>query len=63
LNSRKLFLADRRSDWYKLGLWAGRLAFTTEHAVECVSVLKRYLGQSDYEPGGITRGLYYKGVE
>ncbi|MDR0862121.1 MAG: U32 family peptidase [Oscillospiraceae bacterium] len=63
LNSRKLFMADRLEDWAKIGLWAGRLSFTTENAVECVSVFRRYLGLSGYEPGGITRGLYYKGVE
>ena len=63
LNSKKLFLADRLADFRELGVWAMRLAFTTEHAAECVSVLRRYKGIGAYEPGGFTRGLYYKGVE
>ena len=46
-----------------LGLWAGRLLFTTESARECVMVTKAYQGQSDYRPNGLTRGLYYRGVE
>ncbi|MDR3278784.1 MAG: U32 family peptidase, partial [Oscillospiraceae bacterium] len=63
LNSKKLFLADRGADTAAVGLWGLRLMFTTESAAECVSVMERYLGRSDYEPGGYTRGLYYKGVE
>jgi putative protease len=63
LNSKKLFLADRKDDTSSLGLWAERLMFTTENAHECVSVMKRYLGQGEYEPGTFTRGLYYRGVE
>jgi putative protease len=63
LNSKKLFLADKRDMTSALGLWAERLMFTTENAHECVSVLKRYLGQGDYEPGTFTRGLYFRGVE
>ena len=45
------------------GLWAGRLMFTTESPRECVMVTKAYQGQSDYRPNGLTRGLYYRGVE
>lgn len=63
LNSKKVFLADRLADITSIGLWAVRLAFTTENAAECVSVAKRYLGLGSYEPGGHTRGLYYRGVE
>ncbi|NLT15740.1 MAG: U32 family peptidase [Clostridiales bacterium] len=63
LNSKKLFLADKRDETAALGLWAERLMFTTENAHECASVMKRYLGQGDYEPGTYTRGLYYRGVE
>ena len=63
LNSKKLFLADKRKVVGKLGLWAERLMFTTENAVECVTVMKRYLGQSEYEPASYTRGLYFRGVE
>jgi putative protease len=63
LNSKKLFMADKRKLTAKMGIWAERLLFTTENAVECVKVLKRYLGQSSYEPAGYTRGLYFRGVE
>ena len=63
LNSKKLFLADKRGDWRKLGLWGVRLVFTTENAVECVQVLERYLGQGKYQPNDFTRGLYYRDVE
>jgi putative protease len=63
LNSKKLFMADKRRTTSSLGLWAERLGFTTENAIECVAVMKRYMGLSDYEPSGYTRGLYYRGVE
>ncbi|MDR0490985.1 MAG: U32 family peptidase [Oscillospiraceae bacterium] len=63
LNSKKLFMADKRRATALLGLWAERLSFTTENSVECVAVMKRYLGVGDYEPSGYTRGLYYRGVE
>ncbi|NLA86723.1 MAG: U32 family peptidase [Clostridiales bacterium] len=63
LNSKKLFLADKRRETALLGLWAERLMFTTENAQECVAVMKRYLGRGDYAPGSFTRGLYYRGVE
>jgi putative protease len=63
LNTHKLFLADKRTDYEQLGLWAVRLLFTTESPRECVEVARSYLGQSDYRPNGLTRGLYYRGVE
>ena len=63
LNAHKLFLADKAEDLAPCGLWAGRLLFTTESPRECVLVTKSYLGQSDYKPNGLTRGLYYRGVE
>ncbi|MDR1588806.1 MAG: U32 family peptidase [Oscillospiraceae bacterium] len=63
LNSKKLFMADKRQDTAAIGLWAERLLFTTENAIECLSVMRRYMGLGDYAPGGFTRGLYYKGVE
>jgi len=63
LNSKKLFLADRDFDYMQIGLWGVRLSFTTENAWECHEVLQRYLGLGGYEPGGFTRGLYYRGVE
>ena len=63
LNSKKLFMADKRRAIAALGLWAQRLMFTTENALECVAVMKRYMGLSNYTPSGFTRGLYYRGVD
>lgn len=63
LNAAKLYLADRREDYAFIGLWGQRLVFTTESARECVAVAKSCLGLSDYRPNGLTRGLYYRGVE
>ena len=63
LNANKLFLADKIDDILSCGLWAGRLMFTTETPRECVQVVLAYQGQSDYRPNGLTRGLYYRGVE
>lgn len=63
LNSKKVFLADKAKDWQKLGLWAARLMFTTENALECVQVLERYMNQGRYQPNDFTRGLYYRDVE
>ncbi len=62
-SAHKLFLADRRADYEKLGLWGTRLMFTTESSRECVEVARSYLGVSDYKPNGLTRGRMYKGVE
>ena len=62
-NAYKLYLADKQDDYCTAGLWAVRLMFTTENPAECVAVAKSYLGQSDYKPNGLTRGLYYRGVE
>ena len=63
LNAKKLFLADKLSDLNRLGLWAVRLQFTTENAIECAQVLERYQGRGRYQPNDYTRGLYYRNVE
>ncbi len=63
LNAKKLFLADRRQDYCRVGLWGARLLFTTENPRECVQVTERYLGQGDWAPNEFTRGLYYRDVE
>ena len=63
LNSKKLYMADKRHATSAVGLWAERLNFTTENSHECVAVMERYMGLTDYEPTGYTRGLYYRGVE
>ena len=62
-NSKKLFLADKPERTDRIGLWAKRLMFTTENAGECMKIIKSYMGQSDFEPVGFTRGLYFRGVE
>lgn len=63
LSSKKLFMADRRASTSSIGLWAERLSFTTENPLECVAIMKRYMGLGSYSPSGHTRGLYYTGVE
>ena len=63
LHSKKLFMADKRRATASLGLWGERLIFTTENALECVAVMKRYMGVGAYVPSGFTRGLYFKGTE
>jgi putative protease len=63
LNSKKLFMADKRRTISSLGIWAERLCFTTENAIECVTVLKRYMGLSNFTPPGYTRGMYYRTEE
>ena len=63
LNSQKLFLADKATDYRRIGLWAQRLMFTTENPRECVQVAQRYLEQGNWSPNEYTRGLYYRDVE
>lgn len=63
LNSQKLYMADKMRAVDNLGLRAARISFTTENSRECLSVFKKFLGLSDFEPSGVTRGLYYRGVE
>ena len=63
LNSKKLFLADKAGDWQRLGLWAGRLMFTTENARECVQVLERYLGRGQLSAQRLHPGPVLPGVE
>ena len=61
-NAKTLWLADR-DEYRRIGLSYARLRFTTETAGECVRVFKAYLGQDDFVPAGITRGLFSRGVE
>ncbi len=62
-NAHKLFMADRANDLLSAGAGIWRLMFTTESPRECCEITKAYLGQSAYRPNGLTRGLYYRGVE
>ena len=61
-NSKTLFLADK-PEWQRAGLAFARLRFTTESAEECVHIFRRYLGQNEYVPSDMTRGLFYRGVD
>ena len=63
LNAHKLYLADRQDELSESGIWGERLLFTTESARECAEVARAYMGQSEYRPNVLTRGLYYRGVE
>ena len=60
--AKRLWLADRREDWARLGLWGARLVFTTEAPAECARVAECYLHGGE-PPARFTRGLYYRGVE
>ncbi len=63
LNSQKLFLADKKRDYERLGVSFARLSFTTENPKECIMVFDAYLGKNDFIPSVYTRGLYHRGVE
>lgn len=64
LNSQKIFLADKKSEYESLGVRYARLMFTTENPRECVKVLERYMGVDEsWAPSVYTRGLYRRGVE
>ena len=63
LNGKKLSWLDRQKDLQKLGLWAIRLNFTTEHPREVDRVLSDYIDPQPFDPGACTRGLYLRGVE
>ena len=62
-NGKTLYLADR-PDFRRLGLAYGRLRFTTETPADCAALLRQYLGRTAAAPPeGLTRGLFYRGVE
>ncbi len=63
LNAQKLWLADKTDEYENIGLWAGRLMFTTESAEECADVIDAYINGSGQSPKEFTRGLYFRGVE
>ncbi len=62
-NADKLFLGDKPEAFTETGIARARLLFTTESPRECVEIAKSYLGMNDYKPNGMTRELYYRGVE
>lgn len=61
-NAKTLYLADREH-WRELGLSYARLRFTTESAEDCAAILRAHQEDRDCEPEGMTRGLFYRGVE
>ena len=63
LNGKKLYLLDKKSELRNLGLWALRLSFTTENPAEVNGILAQWRGETHFEPGSCTRGLYLRGVE
>ena len=63
LNGKKLSWLDRQDDLAKLGLWAIRLAFTTENSREVDRVLADYMSPTPFDPGACTRGLYLRGLD
>ena len=63
LNGRKLNWLDRQEDLNHLGIWAGRLYFTTESPREVDRVLSDYLNPAPFDPGTCTRGLYLRGLD
>ena len=62
LSASKLYMADKKEEYGRCGLWGARISFTTESARECVEVARSCMGLSDYRPNGLTRGAYYRGV-
>ena len=62
-NGKKLYLLDKLDSLRGMGLWAHRLNFTTENAVEVDAILSQYDGRAVFDPATCTRGLYTRGVE
>ncbi len=63
-NSLPLWLADRKQELNRCGVWALRLNFTVESPEECAAVAAAYAGtDSVATPEAFTRGLYFRDVE
>ena len=63
LNGKILWLLDKKDALSGLGLWALRLAFTTETPREIARVLDAAKNGGAFDPAVCTRGLYQRGVE
>ena len=63
LNGKKLSWLDRQEDLQHLGVWAGRIYFTTENRFEVDRVLSDYVNPDPFDPGACTRGLYLRGLD
>ena len=62
-NGKKLYILDKLDGLRGMGLWAHRMNFTTENAVEVDAILSQYEGRAVFDPATCTRGLYTRGVE
>ena len=62
-NAHKLYLADKKNDWSRLGLSFVQMNFTTENIIECRSVIDAYTGGTGLDMALMTRGNYYRGVD
>ncbi len=63
-NSLPLWLADRKQELNRSGVWALRLNFTVESAEECAAVVAAYASEDSVSaPEAFTRGLYFRDVE
>jgi len=60
-NAEKLWLADKKDDYMRLGCRTLRLCFTTENSKECLRVVEAYMGKTEMTPERATRGMYYRG--
>lgn len=64
LNSQPLSLSDKAAAWQNIGAQYAVLRFTTESPARCAEVLRAFReGGALSALEGITRGLYYRGVE
>ncbi len=62
-NGVPLWLADRRQELERCGLWALRLNFVLEKPEDCVRVFDAYRTGNGIASEEYTRGLYYREVE
>ena len=63
LNGKKLYWLDRQDELARLGIWAGRLSFTTENSREVDQILSDFQRSAEFDPGACTRGLYLRGID
>lgn len=62
-NGLPLWLADKKEELDRCGLWALRLNFVLEEPQECVRIFDAYRAGNGVASGEYTRGLYYRDVE
>lgn len=62
LSGRKLYLLDKQPELERLGLWAVRLQFTTEHPGEVDILLRKLRRSAPFDAVTCTRGFYPRGV-